>query len=196
MKIKLNYVKLSFILFLSLFGCSTKINPNNDFFDNLIYKDALYESFDEYIKREKIELETMNFQSNYKKYSKERLLKPHGKIYVSTNEKLILDLNLKESLRTEGYTTINSKLYDDIVNLRINSKYDIEKLPIDINIKDENFIAVVNFSDFIFNEGEDKAVFLFEFFCGNKCYKKQIIYIVKSISGKWEINKKDEIEIS
>ena len=61
--------------------------------------------------------------------------------------------------------------------------------------KEYRYIASIRFSDFKINKNNDKAIFYFDFLCGNLCGSGEIIYCIKE-NGKWKIVERNMLWVS
>ena len=57
------------------------------------------------------------------------------------------------------------------------------------------YIASIRFSDFKFSKNNNKAIFYFDFFCGNLCGSGEIIFCIKE-NDKWKIVNRNMLWVS
>lgn len=61
--------------------------------------------------------------------------------------------------------------------------------------KEYRYIASIRFSDFKINKNNDKAIFYFDFLCGNLCGSGEIIFCIKE-NEKWKIVERNILWVS
>ena len=129
----------------------------------------------------------------------------------NTNESTFPRGHYPDSLHSKDFDQLLIELVDstsfqkgklELIKLKQTGKYSIKDLG---ELEKQNkeywkskeyrYIASIRFSDFKINKKNNKAIFYFDFLCGNLCGSGEIIYCIKE-NGKWKIVERNMLWVS